>query len=262
MRPSTAAKPPGLACPPEWKGDFILSVKCDRKSCIRCGKLLCSHNIPLLSGLDDSEVEKISAGVSSQTYKKGDLIFQQGERASKLYIICSGKIKIFKNLMEGKEQILYILSEGDFIGAFNLLKADRFDFSAVALETTEISTLDKSAFDQVMLLNPEITLKIFEKAYERIMKAESLVERLSSGNPDAKVIGLLLDLVADFGKPVQDGAVMLELTISREEMGSYAGIARETMSRKLQLFDDMGLIKLIGAKKILVYDLARLQAMI
>lgn len=164
--------------------------------------------------------------------------------------------------MEGKEQILYILSEGDFIGAFNLLKADRFDFSAVALETTEISTLDKSAFDQVMLLNPEITLKIFEKAYERIIKAESLVERLSSGNPDAKVIGLLLDLVADFGKPVQDGAVMLELTISREEMGSYAGIARETMSRKLQLFDEMGLIKLIGAKKILVYDLARLQAMI
>ena len=46
------------------------------------------------------------------------------------------------------------------------------------------------------------------------------------------------------------------------EMGSYAGIARETMSRKLQLFDEMGLIKLIGAKKILVYDLARLQAMI
>ena len=165
--------------------------------------------------------------------------------------------------MEGKEQILYILSEGDFIGAFNLLKADEFDFSAMALENTQISTLEKSAFDEIMLRNPEITLKIFEKAYERIIKAENLVERLSSSNPDAKVIGLLIDLASDFGSPSDDGGgVILDLTISREEMGSYAGIARETMSRKLQLFDEMGLIKLIGAKRILIYDLNELKAMI
>lgn len=113
-----------------------------------------------------------------------------------------------------------------------------------------------------MLSNPEITLKIFEKAYERIIKAESLVERLSSGNPDAKVVGLLIDLASDFGSPSPDGGILLDLTISREEMGSYAGIARETMSRKLQLFDEMGLIKLIGAKKILIYDMQKLKSMI
>lgn len=229
---------------------------------MHCGRLLCIHNIPLLSGLDESEIDKISAGVSSRTFKKGDVVFSQGEKANKLYIVCTGKIKIFKNLMEGKEQILYILSGGDFIGAFNLLKEDRFDFSAVALEPTEISMLEKSAFDKVMISNPEITLKIFEKAYERIIKAESLVERLSSSNPDAKVIGLLLDLASDFGTPTGDGGVMLELTISREEMGSYAGIARETMSRKLQMFDEMGLIKLMGTKKILIKDMSQLKSMI
>ena len=224
--------------------------------------MLCIHNIPLLSGLDESEIDKISAGVSSRTFKKGDVVFSQGEKANKLYIVCTGKLKIFKNLIEGKEQILYILSEGDFIGAFNLLKEDRFDFSAVALEPTEVSMLEKSAFDKVMISNPEITLKIFEKAYERIIKAESLVERLSSSNPDAKVIGLLLNLASDFGTPLEDGAMMLELTISREEMGSYAGIARETMSRKLQMFDEMGLIKLMGAKKILIKDMNQLKSII
>lgn len=212
--------------------------------------------------MDESEIDKISAGVSSRTFKKGEVVFSQGEKANKLYIVCTGKIKIFKNLMEGKEQILYILSGGDFIGAFNLLKEDQFDFSAVALETTEISMLEKSAFDKVMISNPEITLKIFEKAYERIIKAESLVERLSSSNPDAKVIGLLLDLASDFGTPTGDGGMMLELTISREEMGSYAGIARETMSRKLQMFDEMGLIKLMGTKKILIKDMSQLKSMI
>ena len=72
----------------------------------------------------------------------------------------------------------------------------------------------------------------------------------------------LLDLASDFGTPLEDGAMMLELTISREEMGSYAGIARETMSRKLQMFDEMGLIKLMGAKKILIKDMNQLKSMI
>lgn len=216
----------------------------------------------MLSGLDETEIDKISAGVSSRVYKKGETVFSQGERASKLYIVCSGKVKIYKNLLEGKEQILYILSEGDFIGAFNLLKADEFDFNAVALENTQISTLDKSAFDQVMISNPEITLKIFEKAYERIIKAESLVERLSSNNPDAKVIGLLIDLASDFGTKTDDGGILLELSINREEMGSYAGIARETMSRKLQVFHELGVIELIGTKRILIHDMAKLKAMI
>ncbi len=222
---------------------------------------MCINNIPLLSNLTNDEIEKVSIGVSSENYKKGESVFNRGDKANKLYIVCSGKIKIFKNTIEGKEQILYILSEGDFIGAFNLLKEDEFDFNAVALENTTVSMLEKSSFDEIVLSNPSITLKIFEKAYERIIKAESLVERLSSSNPDAKVIGLLVDLCENFGSQTDEG-ILLTLSINREEMGSYAGIARETMSRKLQLFQEMGLIRLIGMKKILIYDVGKLKNMI
>lgn len=222
---------------------------------------MCIHNIPLLSSLTDEEIEKISEGVSSQSFKKGETIFSQGDSANKLYIVCSGKIKIYKTSMDGKEQILYILTEDDFIGAFNLLKENEFEFSAVAIEPSTVSMLEKSFFDQIVLSNPGITLKIFEKAYERINRAESLVQRLSSSNPDAKVIGLLIDLCENFGEKTPEG-ILLTLSINREEMGSYAGIARETISRKLQLFQEMEMIKLIGSKKILIYDVNKLKAMI
>ncbi|WP_069875002.1 Crp/Fnr family transcriptional regulator [Fusibacter sp. 3D3] len=236
-------------------------IRCNRVNCIKCGKMLCINNIPLLSSLTDEEARLISQGVSSDAYKKGDVIFAQGQKANKLYIICSGKMKIFKNSLDGKEQILYILSAGDFIGAFNLLKEDEFDFNAVAIEDTQISTLEKAEFDKIVITNPQITLKIFEKAYERIIKAEALVERLSSKSPDAKIAGLLIDLVEDFGHKTEKG-ILLELSISREEMGSYAGITRETMSRKLQLFQELGLIQLEGVKKILIYDVNKLKTMI
>lgn len=236
-------------------------MSCSRETCIACGKLLCINNIPLLSSLSPEETEQISAGVSLKTFEKGDLIFRQGERANRLYIFCSGQAKIYKISPDGKEQILYILSGGDFIGAFNLLKEDEFDFNAEALETTHVSMLEKAFFDKIVLTNPQITLKIFEKAYERINKAENLVARLSSGNPGAKVLSLLRDMAADFGTPTPKG-IMLELSMSREEMASYAGIARETMSRKLKFYQDAGLIELIGNKKILIYDIAQLRALI
>jgi len=240
---------------------LIKNNTCENGECEKCENYRCLKRIPLLSSLSEADSDKISKGVTSSVFKKGDTVFSQGEKANRLYIIDKGKIKIFKFTPDGKEQILYILSEGDFIGAFNLLKEDEFDFSASAVEDTEISTLAKKEFDEVMISNPEITLKIFEKAYERIIKAERLVERLTSGSPDAKLAGLLINLTEDFGVQTEDG-ILLELTISREEMGSYAGMTRETTSRKLQYFQEIGLIKLMGAKKILIYDVENLKSLI
>ncbi len=206
-----------------------------------------------MSNLDSDEIDKIAEGVKNWYFKNGDKVFSAGDIADRLFIVCSGKMKIYKNTIDGREQILYILSSGDFIGAFNLLKEDEFEFSAEAIEELELSTLAKEDFDRIILSNPRITLKVLEKAYERIMKAESLVDRLSTNSANAKVAGLLLTLIGDFGHETAEG-IVLELTINREEMGSYSGISRETMTRKLKTFGELGLIELDGHKRILIKD--------
>lgn len=207
--------------------------------------------MPLLSDLNDDEMEKISEGVAFKDYKKGEYIFKTGDKADKLYIVCSGKMKIYKYTQDGREQILYLYSAGDFVGAFNLLKEDEYKYNAEALENTTISTLTKKKFDEIAIRNPTITLKILEKAYERIRWAEDLINRLSSSSTDAKVAGLLLNLIEDFGSNTENG-IILELSINREEMGSYAGISRETMTRKLNLFKEYGYIEFQGNKKIII----------
>lgn len=210
-------------------------------------------NIPLLSGLNESELETISQGVVFRNFRKGDPIFHMGETADKLHIICGGKIKLYKNLVDGREQLIYILSEGDFFGAFNLLKENEWELNAEALEETFISSLSKGTFDGIILKNPSITLKVFEKAYERIKSIENLVERLSTISADAKVANVLLSLIKDFGIKENNG-ILLTLSINRQEMGSYAGISRETMTRKLNLFRELGYIEFIGNKKIFIRD--------
>lgn len=227
-------------------------------ACKSCGRVLCMSRIPLLSNLDEFELEKISDGVVTKDYKKGQAIFYSGDKADRLYIVCDGKIKIIKNSVDGKEQILYILSKGDFIGAFNLLKEDEFEFSAIALGKVQVSTLAKEEFNKIIIKNPTITLKVLEKAYERINKVEQLVDRLSANSVDSKVASLLLNMVKDYGKICEKG-IMLELSINREEMGSLSGISRETITRKLKLFEEEGYIELIGNKKIIVKNLIKLR---
>lgn len=237
-------------------------MKCtpDKKTCQECQHGYCLREIALFSSLTHEEMLKISNEAIVHTYKRGEVVFSQGDPAKHLYIVCQGKMKIKKYTVDGREQILYIMSEGDFIGAFNLLKEDQFEFTAEALEDAEISMVSKDAFKEILLNNPEITIKIMEKAYERIKKVESLVDRLGTNNVDAKVAGLLLNLESNFGHRTKEGT-LLKLSINREEMGALAGIARETMTRKLTMFQNLGVIKLIGTKQILIRNREALEEM-
>lgn len=230
-------------------------------NCSACDGVSCIQNIPLLSSLDDNELSDISQGVVTREFKKGEYIFRTGDKADRLYIICSGKMKIYNNTPDGREQILYIYGSGDFVGAFNLLKEDEYKYNGEALENTIVSTLTKAKFDEIAIKSPTITLKILEKAYERIRRAETLVDRLSSNNADSKVAGLLLNLIQNFGSKEGD-SIVLNLSINREEMGSYAGISRETMTRKLIAFNEMGFISLEGNKKIIINKIDKLEELL
>ncbi|WBW97409.1 Crp/Fnr family transcriptional regulator [Oceanirhabdus sp. W0125-5] len=233
------------------------------QNCQNCEYDYCLQTVPFLSSLEPDQIKEVSKDTVRKRYKKGERIFSEGETARKLYMICTGKVKIFRYTPDGKELILYILSPNyfSFIGAFNLLKETTFDFGAEALEDTVVCTLDKHQFENIILKYPKVTLKILEEAYDRINKIESLVYRLSTNNVDAKVAGLLLSLIKDFGVEADDG-IHLNMTMNREEMGSYAGLTRETMSRKLRSMQKQGLIEIQGNKKIIVKDINNLNDML
>ncbi len=218
------------------------------------------QNIPLFSSLSEAEAEAIQSGLQCRRFLRGEDIFRTGARADKLYIVLNGRMKIFKFLPDGREQILYIYSSDDFVGGFNLIKAHAYLYNARALETTVICTLDKEKFDQVVLQNPEILLKIVDKAFERVRWAEALVERLNASSADQKVAGLLLDLMDDFAEEVAEGW-QLKLSINREEMGNYTGLSRETVTRKLKQLQEQGLLSLHGNKRIVLLDVDALKEM-
>lgn len=90
--------------------------KCSAHSqnCLNCEYDYCLQTVPFLSSLEPTQLKEVSKGTVRKRYKKGERIFSEGETARKLYMLCSGKVKIFRYTPDGKELILYILSPNYF----------------------------------------------------------------------------------------------------------------------------------------------------
>lgn len=229
-----------------------------QEACKKCKGRYCASKTSLFGILEEPELKEITDKINHRTYKKGEIIFLEGEESDKLYVINHGKVKVFRYTKEGKEQILYIVSTGEFLGDLSLLKKSEFRFNAEALEDVNICELTKDDFDNVVERNPEISLKILEVLYEKIRKLENLVQSLSTKDIETRISGLLLGLIKDFGEP-EGNIVRLELPLSREDMANYIGVTRETISRRLNSMQDEGILTLLGNKTIILNDIEYLE---
>jgi len=87
-----------------------------KSCCERCKTRLCASKVYIFQNLEREELVEIIKMTGHETYNKRDTIFLEGAKANTLYLINEGKIKLFKYTKDGKEQILHILSEGEFFG--------------------------------------------------------------------------------------------------------------------------------------------------
>lgn len=219
------------------------------------------QNLQIFSDLSTEEIDVFKDELNIMRYKKNTFLFKPGDKADTMYIIASGKIKVFTISSSGIEQMLYIYQKDDFIGGLNLIKKTAYIYYGQAIEDTLVISLSRECFDKIINKYPKVTIKILEESFLRIRHAEDLVTRLIENSADVKVASLLLSLARNFGIKKVDG-ILLELNISRENMGSFAGLTRETVTRKLAELNSKGIIELIETKKILIKDVDYLKDII
>jgi len=174
-----------------------------------------------------------------------------------LIIIDKGKVKVFRYTIEGKEQILYIFDHGDFFGEKNLLNNQQSTYNVEALETTYICMINKNDFQKLLINYPKIGIKIIEELCSRMDKIENSVQNMGTKNTEWRINSLLLEFAERYGKKHPNG-IIVDLPLSREGIANYIGTARETVSRKLSVLQDEGVIDMIGNKQILIRDISAL----
>jgi len=196
--------------------------------------------------------------ITKKNYKKGDIIYMEGEVCQSLSIVNTGKAKVYKYTKEGKEQILYILGEGEFFGEMSLMSHEKLNFNVAAVEDTNLCSLDRNSFNQVLSTHPEISVKILQVMGEKLKSLEFLAQNLGSKDAESKIVYLLVKLAREWGKETKEG-IAVSMPLTREDMANYIGVTRETISRKLTKLQGEGLIDLEGNRKIIIKDMEGLE---
>ena len=211
----------------------------------------CIEIVPIFSNLSKEEMMEVANITSEKTFEKGEMIYMAGEKGDKLYVIHSGKVKISRISDTGKEQVIRVLGSGEFTGELSLFSTSNFKDNAESLSKVVMCVIHAESFKELMKKYPDISIKIVEVLSKRLENVESLIENISIYGVERRIAHILLEFANDHGE--------VKLNMSRRDLASHIGMSQETLSRKLRSFEEDGLIKTIGHRKIVLLDIDSLE---
>ncbi len=184
-------------------------------------------------------LKEFIANRSVSRFKKKQVIYTEGNHPHRLYYVESGKVKTFKTNEEGKELIIGLYSEGEFLGYTALLESTLYKESAEAIEDSEIASIPKSEFDELLNSNPFVLKKFVELLANNVTEKEEKLLGLAYNSMRKKVADALIMLSKKYKN---EGASPFSIHISRENLANIAGTAKESLIRTLSDFKDENLI--------------------
>ncbi len=196
----------------------------------------------LFANLGEAELREVSAIAQPEAYARGQLIFSEGDEARGFFVVCSGRVKIFKLSRDGREQILHLFSAGDIFAEAAVFEGGRYPANAQALAETEALVIPKREFRRLIERQPQLALNMIAALSRFVKHFAAMVEELSLKEVTARVANYLLGL-----KPIK-GTGTVELDMTKSQLASRLGTVGETLSRTFAKLTEAGLIALRGRK--------------
>jgi CRP-like cAMP-binding protein len=168
-------------------------------------------------------------GIETAQFGKGDLVYAADDRAAGVYVVVSGRVKIFRLSMEGREIILRILGKGDLFGEDCLMVEQSCESFAEAIATTELRYIARDLVIERMGQDAMLGMALFEIAGARLQETQKLAERLAFDAVTSRVANLLLESTEN-KESRGEAAVTLESGLTHQQMAGMIGTTRETFT--------------------------------
>lgn len=234
-------------------------MACQHCICDTKANEMCVLNVPIFNQLSLQELEEIAKVSVQKSYRKKELIFRAGEPSEQLFIIHKGRVKIYRLSVTGKEQLIRILEAGDFMGELALFSQAESSCYAEALEETEVCLFYKKDIQELIVKYPSISLKLLEELSDRLNETEKLFEEVNVEDVEQRTASYLINLAANQGTRFSSEPIKITLPVSKQDLASYIGTSRETLSRKLSTFQRKGWIRQSGQRTITILKYNRLR---
>jgi len=211
---------------------------------------------PLFAALDADAAEALKSASRTRGFRRGDIVFAEGESGDALYVVVEGKVKIFRTSPDGRENMLAVLGPGEMFGELSLFDPGPRTATVAAITDCELASLAHEALRPWLAGRPELGVQLLQALAQRLRRTNEAMADLVFSDVPGRVAKTLLDLGDRFGTPVPEG-IRVTHDLTQEELAQLVGASRETVNKALSEFASRGWIRLDG-RAVLLIDQERL----
>ena len=215
------------------------------------------RRVSLFAGLDDDSWRSLRSRLKESARPRGALIFAEGDAGGELHVILSGKVKISRAAVDGRENLLAVLGPGDLFGELSLFNPGARTATATAITDAQLATFSHDDLRPVIIEQPEVAAELLRVLAERLRQTNDAMADLVFTDVPGRVAKALLSLAERFGETDPDG-VRVHHDLTQEELAQLVGASRETVNKALSDFAGRGWLR-VDARAVVLLDLERLR---
>jgi CRP/FNR family transcriptional regulator, cyclic AMP receptor protein len=186
--------------------------------------------VPFFSTMEPDELRELAAVARRRAFDAHEVIFHRDDPGTTLYVIRSGRVRIFLTSPEGQEVALALFRAGDVFGELALFDGQPRSASAMAIEPVETYSIQRPDFISAVMRRPRMALQLLTMLAERIRQTDSMVESLLFLDVHGRVAKKLLELAETHGVSTADG-VRIEMKLTQSDLAGLVGASRESVNK-------------------------------
>ena len=207
-----------------------------------------------LRAMSKEELKAVSDSKVTRTIRKGESLFEEGEKLGGVMCVRNGVSKLSKLSANGKDQIVKLATKGEVMGQRSVVAEEATNLSAVAVSDMEVCFIPKDSINKALHKNPDFTLEVLRHMAHDLKEADDVIVNMSQKTVKQRMAEAFLYLQR-FGV---DEEGYFKLRLSREDISNVVGTATESAIRIISEFKKKGLI-IASGKKLGVKDEKKLR---
>ena len=200
---------------------------------------------PLFRHLEDQELQEIMLNKITETYKRGSIVYQEGNRMKGFCCVQSGIIKIYQTGFDGKEQIIRFAKPGDIIGYRSVVSNEPACTTTEVIEEAILCHIPTEILLNLVKTNGNFAVELMKLTCKELGEANSYITDIAQKTVKERLAEILIHLDDEFGEDLQG---VLKISLTREELSNIVGTATESIIRLLSEFKSLGYIEINGRK--------------
>lgn len=199
------------------------------------------RRVPLFSDLPETQAQFVAQAVQKKRFKRGEILVAQGEVGGRLFVILSGRVRVYSSNDKGREVTLTRLGAGDYFGEMSLIDGGVHSASVVADQQTDVWVLGQAAFRHCLMSSSALAEQIMRGLVSRLRQADEKIEMLALMDVYGRVVKALIEMAVED----EEGRILVRERINRQDLAKKVGASREMVSRVMKDFSDRQLVSLL-----------------